>query len=190
MFKIIRVKKAFTLLVTPILCLCLAGCFATYPKKMFTLSEDNLQVRQLQMRQFETTNEKEVLSACAGALQDMGFTLDDSETELGLVVGSKNRDATDITQVAFATAAVILAAAAGTHSNAFGYVEKEQKIRISVVSKLNAEGNKLIVRATFQRIVWNNMGNISRMETLNKPELYQGFFDRVSKAIFLEGQEI
>jgi len=190
MFKNINLKKALLLALTPILCFSMAGCFATIPKKLFTVSEDNLQMRQLQMRQFETTDEKEVLSACVGAFQDMGFTLDNSETELGLVVASKNRDAIDVGQVALATTAVALAALTGTYSNAFDYIDKEQKIRVSVVSKLNAEGNKIIIRVTFQRIVWNNVGNISRMETLNRPELYQGFFDKVGKAIFLEGQEI
>jgi len=190
MIKIVKAKKVFTLLTVLSLCLCIGGCLATIPKKLFVVSEDNLQVRQLQMRQFETTNETEVLSACAGALQDMGFTLDASETKLGLVVASKNRDATDAAQVALATTAVALAALSGTYSNAFNYIDKEQKIRVSVVSKLNAEENKIIVRTTFQRIVWNNIGNISKMETLNKPGLYQGFFDRVSKAIFLEEQEI
>ncbi|NQU94666.1 MAG: hypothetical protein HQ549_00325 [Candidatus Omnitrophica bacterium] len=190
MLKVTKLKKDFILPSLLVLCISITGCIATTPKKLFTLSEDSLQVRQLQMRQFETINEAEVLSACAGALQDMGFTLDDSETELGLVVASKSRDATDAVQVAAATAAVALAALSGTNTNAFDYIDKEQKIRVSVVSKLNAEGNKLIVRTTFQRIVWNRLGNVSRLETLKGPELYQGFFDKVSKAIFLEGQEI
>ena len=187
MFNVAKIISVF--LILPVLCL--SGCATTYyPKNFLQISENSLKMRQLQMRQFETTKENEILSACAGALQDMGFTLDDSEAELGLVVASKNRDATDAAQVTLATASVILSALAGTSSNAFNYIDKEQKIRVSVVSRLNAEGNKIIIRATFQRIVWNNIGNISRMETLNEPALYQGFFERISKAIFLEGQEI
>lgn len=89
-----------------------------------------------------------------------------------------------------ATTSVILGALGGVRSDAFNYIDKVQKIRASVVSKLNAQGNKIIVRVTFQRIVWNNIGNISRMETLNAPELYQGFFDKLSKAVFLEEQKI
>jgi len=142
------------------------------------------------MRQFETTNEKEIILASAGVLQDMGFTLDNSETDLGLVVASKDRDATNAGQVALATMSVVLSAFGGSSSDAFNYIDKVQKIRVSVVSKLNAEGDRVIVRATFQRVVWNNMGNISRMETLKEPELYQGFFKKVSRAVFLEEQKI
>lgn len=173
-----------------ILCITLVGCVAIYPKDFLKLSEDNLHVRQLQMRQFETTNEKEIILASAGVLQDMGFTLDDSETDLGLIVASKDRDATNAGQVTFATIAVVLSALGGSSSNAFDNIDKAQKIRVSVVTKLNAEGNKILVRVTFQRIVWNNVGNVSRMETLKDPELYQGFFDKLSKAVFLEEQKI
>jgi len=185
-----RAKFFLSLLLIPLLCICSAGCATTYPKNLLKLSEDSLKKRQLQMRQFETTNEKEILSASAGVLQDMGFTLDDTEAELGLVVGSKARDATDATQVVAATAAVILGALAGVQTNAYGFIDKEQKIRASVISKFNAEGNKILVRVTFQRIVWNNNGNVSKVETLNAPLLYQGFFDKLSKSIFLEGQKI
>lgn len=190
MFKFTRVKKVFSLFSIFLLCLYVTGCVTTYPKDFLKLSENNLQMRQLQMRQFETTNEKEIISACAGALQDMGFTLDDSEVELGLIVASKDRDATNAGQVAMATMSVFLSALSGASSNAFAYIDKVQKIRASVVSRLNAEGNKIAIRVTFQRIVWNNTGNISRVETLNEPKLYQGFFEKVSKAIFLEGQKI
>jgi hypothetical protein len=186
----VKLKKVFSVSIIILLCLYITGCATTYPKNFLKLSDDNLQVRQLQMRQFETTKEKEVILASAGVLQDMGFTLDDSETELGLIVASKDRDATNAGQVTLATMSVILSALGGSSSNAFDNIDKVQKIRASVVTKLNAEGNKTIVRVTFQRIVWNNVGNVSRMETLNEPGLYQGFFEKVSKAIFLEEQKI
>jgi len=186
----IKNKKFYRLLIFPILCLYITGCATTYPKNFLALSEDSLKMRQLQMRQFETINEKEIISASAGVLQDMGFTLDDSETKLGLVVASKDRDATDAGQVALATTSVILSALGGMRSDAFNYIDKVQKIRASIVSRLNAEGNKTVVRVTFQRIVWNNIGNISKMETLNDPALYQGFFDKLSRSVFLEEQKI
>lgn len=183
-------KQFFILFLALSLCLSASGCITTYPKNFLKLSKNSLQMRQLQSRQYETTNEKEIISASAGVLQDMGFTIDDSETQLGLVVASKDRDATDAGQVAIATASVFLAAIGGGYSDAFNYIDKTQKIRASVVSRLNAEGNKTIVRVTFQRLVWNNIGNLSKVETLKEPKLYEGFFEKVSKAIFLEEQEI
>jgi hypothetical protein len=60
------------------------------PKGFLKPPEDTLEKRQLEMRQYDTKNEEQILSATAGVLQDLGFTLDESETPLGLVVASKN----------------------------------------------------------------------------------------------------
>jgi len=182
--------RVFKLPIVLILCFSMAGCATTYPKDFLKLSGKNLEHRQLQMKQYDTKNEEEIMAACAGVLQDLGFSLDDSETDLGLVVASKNRDATDAGQVALASVAVILSALGGASSNAFEMIDNVQKIRASVVTKPSLDGSRIIVRVTFQRIVWNKRGDVSRMETLKDPKLYQGFFDRLSKSIFLEAHKI
>lgn len=147
--------------------------------------------RQLQSRQYETSNEKEIISACAGVLQDLGFTIDDSETQLGLIVGSKDRDAIDAGQVTMATISTIFNILKNSSpGDDLERIDKSQKIRASVVARPSSDAKKVIVRVTFQRIVWNVRGEITRMETLKDSILYQGFFDRLSKSIFLEAQEI
>ncbi|MBU2541133.1 MAG: hypothetical protein KJ593_04455 [Candidatus Omnitrophica bacterium] len=172
-----------------LLFLSLVGC-ATIPMDFLKLSSHSLEYRQLQTRQYDTNDEEAIIIACVGVLQDLGFTLDDSETELGLVVGSKDRDATDAGQVALATLSTFLAALGGGSSNAFEMIDDVQKIRASVVTKPALNGNKILVRVTFQRVIWNKRGDISRMETLNDPKLYQGFFERLSKSVFLEAHKI
>ena len=142
------------------------------------------------MKQYDTQDEKEIIAACAGVLQDLGFSLDDSESDLGLIVGSKNRDATDAGQVTLATMSVILSALGGGTSDAFSRIDKTQKIRASIVSKPSLDGSKIVVRVTFQRIVWNARGDVSRMETLKDQSLYSGFFERLSKSVFLEAHSI
>lgn len=168
----------------------LNGCTPTYPKDFLQLSAASLETRQLQTKQYETTNEAELISACAGVLQDLGFTIDDSETELGLVVGSKDRDATDAAQVTLATISTVFSILGGSSSDALERIDKVQKIRASVVMHPSSNAKKLLVRVSFQRIVWNARGDIARMETLKDPLLYQGFFDRLSKSVFLEAQDI
>lgn len=64
-------------------------------------------------------------------------------------------------------------------------------MRASVVTRPYGEENRYTsVRVTFQRVVWNTAGQISRSEALEDPEIYQGFFDKLSKSIFLEAQNI
>lgn len=148
------------------------------------MNKMTLEDRQLQTRLYETSDEERILSASASLLQDTGFNLDESETDLGLIVASKERDATDAGQVFFA---VVIAAMGGGNTP----IDKEQKIRVSIVTFPSGETKGFIsVRVTFQRIVWNNYGQVSRLEKLNEPEMYQEFFEKLSKAIFLEAHNL
>ena len=77
-------------LVTAIL---VSACAATVPESALKLPPESLQERQIQTRRFDGINEADLLSACAGVLQDLGFNLDEAEAPLGLIVASKNRSA-------------------------------------------------------------------------------------------------
>lgn len=167
------------------LCLGVFGCATTLPRGFLKPSEDNLQKRALQMRQYDTTDQIKIITSVAGVLQDLGFTLDDSETEVGFVAASKNADATSGGQIA---TAVIFDVLFG--SNTASQCDKSQKIRASVITKHSLDAKKTVVRVTFQRVVWNMSNQISRVETINDPQIYQKFFDSLSKAIFLEAQQI
>ena len=166
------------------LCLGIIGC-ASVPKGFLKTSETSLEKRQLQMRQYETTDEEQILTAVAGVLQDLGFILDNSETKLGFVAASKQADATSGGKIA---GAIILDALFGTKNAAL--CDKSQVVKASVITKPNLEGKKTVVRVTFQRVVWNMSGQINRVESVNDPEIYRKFFESLSKAIFLEAQKI
>jgi len=158
-----------------------AGCSSGIPKSALEMNPQTVENRQLQTRRFDTTAEGEVLSACAALLQDLGFGLDESETKLGLIAGSKDRDATEAGQV-------IGSALMGVLFGVYTPVDDHQKIRASIVTR--PVGPSVNVRVTFQRAVWNTQGQISRLEMLDEPEMYEGFFDRLSKAVFLEAHEL
>jgi hypothetical protein len=166
-----------------LLAVVLNACEAGIPKEALRINEQTFAERQLQTRRFETSDEKMMLSAVAGLLQDLGFNLDESETQLGVVVGSKMRDATEARQVALAI-----------FSTFFGGrepIDDRQKLRASVITRPVGENHEHIaVRVTFQRIVWNTDNEISKAEALKAPAQYQKFFDQLSKAVFLEAHEI
>ncbi len=238
-------------LLTGLLCAgMLAGCGAQIPRDALQLSPESLQYRQMQTRRFETTDKATMLTAATGVLQDLGFSLEEAEVPLGVLVGSKKRDATSTTQLA---GAFILAALGGGQAA----VDSHQTIRVSMVMRENAgasrsssvksisasdlasiradmeknlsaalrknhseetsrkvarqvadstakvleddlkkvlavrtEGGDSIVRVTFQRIVFDNTGQISRAEQINDPAIYRQFYDKLSKSVFLEAHEI
>ena len=74
-------------------------------------------------------------------------------------------------------------------------ISKDQTIRVSlVVRPVNDSNGKAIsdsyfVRVTFQRLV-RRTDNSVMAETLRDSELYQDFYERVSKSVFLEAQKI
>ena len=67
-----------------------------------------------------------------------------------------------------------------------------QRIRLALVvhPELKEPGNSQLVRVTLQRQVWNERNKLSKGETLRDPRIYQLFFERLSKAVFLEAQRI
>jgi hypothetical protein len=155
-----------------------------YQPEHLRLTPESMANRQLQTRVFETDDEARVLAASSAVLQDLGFLIDESEQQLGLLVGSKMRSAINPVEV---TAMVILAVLAQTDPI---YSEK-QLMRISLVTTPPSAGRTgTSVRVTFQRIVYDNRGGIARQEAIGTPEIYQEFFAKLSKALFLEDQQL
>ena len=160
------------------------GCQASPPKKPFQLSESALQQRQFQTRRFDDIDENQLLAACAGVLQDLGFNLDESEAELGVVVASKRKT---VHHPAIATIAQLLDILVDIEIA----IDKEQRIRASLVTWPDPDSERShFVRVTFQRAVWNTENEVSRREALDDPQLYQRFFDRLSKSVFLEAHTL
>lgn len=160
------------------------GCQATIPKEALKMDGATLEFRKMQSRRYDTGDETKVIVATAGLLQDLGFNIDESETKLGLVVGSKARTAVDGGQVA----AKVIFALLGANMA----IEVDQRIKASIVTRKIGEPGKeyTTVRVTFQRVVRNEHNQISRLEALNDPKQYQEFFTALSKAIFLTANDI
>lgn len=185
----------------------LVGCAAQIPPEALQFQPDTLANRQLQSRKYDIKSERDLLTASNNVLQDMGFNLDESNMQLGVIVASKNRDATDGGQVA---GAILLAALFRVQAS----YDKNQKIRASLVTKPASTNNPIqvnvatqtgkqikfnqpvevenahIVRITFQRLVWDQRGILTKIEGINDPEIYKEFFDKLSKSIFLQAQNV
>lgn len=148
------------------------------------LTPDSMALRQMQTRKYQTSDLRKVLDSCVGLLQDNGFTVNEISPKLGTVLGSKSREAVEAGQVAASLAFALI----------FGValpVDKQQEMSASiVVSEAAADAKSAIVRVNFSRIVWNDSNAISKAERLEAPEMYQEFFDKLSKSLFLQEQKI
>ncbi len=161
--------------------LLLAACHSRIPDDALRLDGESLKQRRIQTRTYETDDETKVLAACAALLQDLGFNIDESEPRLGMITGSKNRSAVSAGQVIGS----VIAAFFGVNVP----WDKSQNMRVSVVTGPMEEKKIIFVRLTFQRIVWNTAGQVSKREGLTDPGIYQEFFARLSKSLFLQAQE-
>lgn len=170
----------------------LAGCQQTSGTQQqtaaLTLAAESLGQRQMQTRRFDTTDERNILAACAGVLQDLGFTTEETNLKAGLIVASKDRDAVESGQVAGQVFFALLVAAMGGRADPVW--DANQKIRISIVTRPTGDRSGIIVRATFQRVIWNTKNQVSRVETIDKPEIHQQFFEKLSQSVFLEAHQI
>jgi len=175
----------------PLLCAALAGCAQgrlEQSTSALTLSNENLAQRQAQSRRFDTKDGILVQQASAGVLQDLGFTIGETSAQSGFVMGEKDRDAMETGQVATQMFfAVVIAAMGGKADPRW---DQTQKIRVAIVAQPSADNAATQVRVTFQRVVWDNHRNVSRIETIAEPKIYQDFFNKLSQALFLEAHQI
>jgi hypothetical protein len=148
------------------------------------LTSDSMSLRQMQTRKYEISDQGKVIQSAVGLLQDDGFIVEEINSDLGVILGSKNREAVESGQVA---GAIIVAIIFGVSVP----VDKEQKMNASiVVSQAPSDPTSSIVRVTFSRLVWNTANELSKAERLEDPEIYQIFFSKISKSLFLTEQQI
>jgi hypothetical protein len=165
-----------------LLLLSLVACTHRIPPDAMALSPDSLKDRQLQTRIFETDDEKMLLTASAAVLQDSGYTIDESEISCGVIVSSRERDVTNPGQV---VGSIMLGICLGAPVP----WDKRQRVEASLATN-PIDGQRIAVRITFQHVVWNNNNQVSKREQINDPHIYQEFFAKLSKSIFLTAHEI
>ncbi|MEE8272240.1 MAG: hypothetical protein V3R98_10990 [Alphaproteobacteria bacterium] len=128
----------------------------TIPREALELAPESLARRQLQTRVFDTADEAHMLAASAGLLQDLGFTIAESETDLGVIVASKRRDAREVNQMVAASLYKLtyVFLTFGLYWGADMAIDNWQEIQVSLVTMPSGErGGRMAVRITFQRVV-------------------------------------
>lgn len=137
-----------------------------------------LQIREFQTRTFLTTQTNDVLSAVVDTFQDQGFMVKNVVPQVGLVSATREVDVEDQDQVFFQT---------------FFFGQNAQwskNATIEATANVRTQVGKTKVRLTFQEKIINNRGGTDTVNTIEDPQFYQNFFDKVGKSIFIEEQKI
>lgn len=175
--------------------LLLLGACATLPDDAFRLTESALEMRELQTREYEGVTELDLLSASAAVLQDLGYGIDEIERELGVLSASKRADARDSAEIAgkiaLDVADCLLTFFLGCEDDAYRSSKDVQDIKLTlVVLPVTDDDDAHRVRVTIQRVVWARSGDLYAQETINDAAVYQAFFDKLSKSVFLEKEGV
>jgi len=167
----------------------------TLPEDAFRLTESALELREIQSRTFEDVTDIEILSASSGVLQDLGYAIDEVDKNLGVLSASKRASAKDEIEIAGKIALDVLDCLVtfmlGCEDDSYQSSKDVQDIRMTLVvlPDLNVERTHR-VRVTMQRIVWMKSGDLHQQETIVDPQVYQAFFDKLSKSVFLEKEGV
>ncbi|MBK1972486.1 hypothetical protein JG677_00155 [Campylobacter sp. TTU-622] len=164
------------------------GCSTANVKDMMKIETSTAQERQLQIKRFNTIDSDKILLSSIATLQDLGFNIDEINKDFGLVSASKIRDARETkTQVGIIFLTLLSPSAAIAASR---QSDNTQEIKASVVIATNKKNKTTFVRLTAQRIVKNQEGAINEVETIKDKEIYQQFYEKLSKSVFLEANEL
>lgn len=151
-------RNSMAVLATILLGGCVVPASPQTQADALTLDAASLAQRQAGTRRFDTTDQRAMLSAAVGVLQDLGFTIEESSVAAGLLNASKVRGG--------------------------------QVIRASLVVRPSAAGSAMLVRVNFQSIGMGGALQAGQAETIGDPQIYQGFFDRLSESLFLQAHAI
>lgn len=136
-----------------------------------------LQVREIQTRDFDTKDMKSVMKSMMNVLQDEGFIIKNAVLDLGLLSAEKHVDIENKASAAFQTLL-------SSHPR----WDKQQVLEAS--ANVSEFGEKIRIRMNFQTKIFDNWGRPSNIETIYDSLYYQNFFERVGKGLFLADQEI
>lgn len=141
-------------------------------------ARSQLEIRQMQTREFETSDTTTVLRAMLNVLQDDGFIVEQVNPEVGFFNATKVMDTEDT-----------LAKTWGT----FWWGPSAQWIENTVIdctANVSQFGERTRVRANFQVKQMNNKGGVEKARIMDDPKFYQEFFTKVDKGIFIEKEQI
>ncbi len=173
-----------------LLCLGTAGCTTgrSIPHEALQASPNTAEYRVVQTRVFDIADEGKLLSACAALLQDTGYILGETDTSVGLITASKRRRIAADSKY-FAKLLVFVYGGFMVPSISEDVRGLIQVFDACVVTHPLTD-NRTAVRVVFQRQLLDPKNKVLRIEMIHTPDVYQEFFSRLSKAVFLEEQKI
>lgn len=163
--------KAVSILITSLIIL---GCVTTPA----TPPKTQLEIREFQTRDYDTSDVKMVMKSLLNVLQDDGYIVGTASMELGLLSAGKEVNIENKGE------AVIMTILGGQHAR------WKQQSRLLCSGNVTEMGKVTKVRVNFQLKTFDNKGAMIDVKTIEDPQFYQEFFAKVDKGIFIGKQKL
>lgn len=137
-----------------------------------------MEIRAIQTREFETSDLKLVMKTMMHVLQDDGYIIKNAVLDLGLLCAEKQANVEDKTQ------AFLAACASGDKARWC-----KQKI-MEASANVSEFGSCTRVRMNFQVKTYDNAGALMDIMDVKDMAVYQEFFAKVYKSIFIQSEGI
>ena len=188
-------------LIIGIFLLSVTSCTVVTYKNTSTHQATQLETREFQTRNYDTSDTKLIMKALVNVLQDDGYIITNAVTDLGVLMAKKEINLNTNTNV---NAGTNTAASndfwfeffrklndnySGNHRNRNNNQQEQiyQKLKLVEVSiNVTEYGNTSRVRANFQAKILDNQGNVMNVYPVEDGKFYQDFFAKVDKSIFLQ----
>jgi hypothetical protein len=161
---------------------------------LFQLNPTSAADLDAQSRSFAVSDRATVLYASASVLQDMGFKVTGGEWEMGVLVGEKTADVSSAGAAHAAAEAAVVAATAFLSlllaSDMVTDLPEQVAQRIHVSLLVSAEQSTTRVRISIDRDMVYDHQRPNIPDHTELPLVYQEFFERLSRAIFFEGERL
>lgn len=192
-------------------CSVLVGC-ATVVDGTNSPQISQLQLRALQSRSYEGSDEATVIKTLLNVLQDEGFLVHYGDMALGLLNANKTLDSASVNQYPVSLGSgqyhpgglgikpdysyysntqpeKFTLGEVNPPSGPFATSSDNNLIRsIDATVNVSKFGDKVKVRVSFQRKLLNMGGLVLDLSPLVSPKLYQEFFAKVDKGLFIQKQ--
>ncbi|GMW00924.1 MAG: hypothetical protein AMXMBFR84_20610 [Candidatus Hydrogenedentota bacterium] len=149
------------------------GCATSDPEPQ---PMSQVEMRNMQTRQFDTNDSKLVMKAMLSTLQDMGFIVNSADADLGYISANK------WTEVQHSKKEMKKAKKDET--------PLAQNIVLECTANVTIQGGAARVRANFQKKTVDTAGNTMQAGPIEDAAFYQTFFSKVDKGLFLESSGV
>ena len=151
----------------------LLALFACVPRTV-TPPKTQLQLREMQTRNYSVRSAKIAMKAVISTLLDEGFIIKSADRELGFISASKELNVEDTNE---ALVAQILGGANARY---------KKNTTIDAAATISEFGNETRVRLVFQTKTIDNFGSPLDATQIDNPQYYRDFFSKLDKSLYIE----